>query len=67
MSDPTLFWSLSLIPVQQWISEARRSRDLLVGSGLLAWTAARVLRRLKAAGAEIVLPHAGLVGRAREG
>jgi len=67
VSDPTLFWSLSLIPVQQWISEARRSRDLLVGSGLLAWTVAEVLRRLKVAGARIVVPDPRLVERAPEG
>lgn len=41
-----LVWSVGLIPVQEWISEARRSRDLKMGSALLSWLMARTLKAL---------------------
>jgi hypothetical protein len=45
------------MPVQEWIEEARRSRDLRVGSVLLGFLMAKVLRALQGAvQAEIVLP-----------
>jgi hypothetical protein len=50
-------FSLGLIPVQEWIGEARRSRDLLAGSVFLSYVMARVLGGLEPApGDEIVLP-----------
>jgi CRISPR-associated protein Cmr2 len=54
---PGTWWSVGLTPVQSWISEARRSRDLLVGSRLLAWTMGQLLVRLKGRGAEVWLPQ----------
>jgi len=39
-------FSLGLIPVQEFISEARRSRDLRAGSAILSWLMSRVLLRL---------------------
>jgi CRISPR-associated protein Cmr2 len=50
-------WSLSLVPVQAWIAEARRSRDLLAGSAILAWLMARLIRSLEAAGATDLEPR----------
>ena len=55
----TYLFSLGLIPVQEWIGQARRSRDLRAGSVLLCHVMARVLSQISKAGAEIVLP-AGL-------
>lgn len=52
---PRVFWSLGLLPVQSWIAEARRSRDLWVGSRLLALLMGDLLSRLNARGA-ILLP-----------
>jgi hypothetical protein len=52
-----LFWSFGLTPVQSWIAEARRSRDLLAGSRILAWLMGDLLGRLDEAGAEILLPR----------
>lgn len=57
MNPPVLYWSLSIIPVQSWIGEARRSRDLRVGSTVLSWLAGRALNRLRAHGADILLPR----------
>jgi CRISPR-associated protein Cmr2 len=48
---------MGLTPAQSWISEARRSRDLLVGSRLLAWTMGRLLAHLKSRGATVQLPR----------
>jgi hypothetical protein len=42
-----LVFSLGLIPVQEWIAQARRSRDLRAGSVFLWHTLARVLARLE--------------------
>lgn len=58
-SDPVVYWSLGISPVQSWIAEARRSRDLLVGSRLLALLMGDLLATLKSAGAELLLPHVG--------
>jgi CRISPR-associated protein Cmr2 len=51
------FWSVGLTPAQSWIAEARRSRDLLVGSRLLAWSMGRLLTYLQSQGATIRLPQ----------
>lgn len=53
-----LVFSLGLIPVQEWIAQARRSRDLRAGSVFLWHTLARVLARLeKDFAAEVWLPR----------
>jgi hypothetical protein len=53
-----LVFSLGLIPVQDWIAQARRSRDLRAASVFLWYTMARVLARLEQdLGAEIGLPR----------
>ncbi len=39
-------WSIGLIPVQEWIAEARRSRDLKIGSAMLSWLMAVALERV---------------------
>ncbi len=51
------YWSLGLAPAQSWIAEARRSRDLLAGSRILAWLMGRLLVHLKAQGATVRLPQ----------
>lgn len=55
--SPRLFWSFGLTPVQSWIAEARRSRDLLAGSRMLAWVMADLLAALRQAGATVLLPR----------
>ena len=54
-----LVFSLGLSPVQEWIAQARRSRDLRAGSVFLWYTMARVLARLEQPdfAAEIWLPR----------
>jgi CRISPR-associated protein Cmr2 len=53
----TYVFSLGLIPVQEWIAEARRSRDLRAGSAFLCHLMARILRELRRQrNVEIVLP-----------
>ena len=53
-----LVFSIGLIPVQEWIAQARRSRDLRAGSVFLWHTLARVLARLEEDfAAEIWLPR----------
>lgn len=49
-------WSLGLVPVQGWIAEARRSRDLLAGSAILSWLMGRLLAELSKAGARVEQP-----------
>lgn len=44
----TYVFSLGLIPVQEWIAEARRSRDLRAGSVFLCHVMARLLTDLQA-------------------
>jgi len=44
-----IYWSLGLIPVQDYIIEATRSRDLKAGSTLLSWIMGNVLDSLKQA------------------
>lgn len=51
------FWSLGVTPAQSWIAEARRSRDLLAGSRLLAWLMGRLLGHLRSRGATVRLPQ----------
>ncbi len=51
-------FSLALIPVQEWIGEARRARDLRAGSAFLCWTMARLLVALqRSAEADIRIPR----------
>jgi len=47
-------FSLGLLPVQEWIGEARRSRDLRVGSVLLGFLTGRVLKALGGAARTVV-------------
>lgn len=54
---PTVYWSLGLHPVQSWIVEARRSRDLRAGSRLLAVLMGDLLAALRDEGAEFILPQ----------
>lgn len=53
----TWVFSLGLIPVQEWIAEARRSRDLRAGSVFLWWMMAKVLARMEQEGARFLLPR----------
>ncbi|MCB1036938.1 MAG: hypothetical protein KDD47_24135 [Acidobacteria bacterium] len=54
-------FSVALIPVQEWISQARRSRDLRAGSVFLSFAMAQLLGQLeKMAGATILLPRSPL-------
>lgn len=57
MPGPRLFWSLALTPVQSWIAEARRSRDLLAGSRSLAWLMEELLIAVAEADGSVLLPH----------
>ncbi|GEM_PF-6541796 len=52
-------FSIGLIPVQSFISEARRLRDLKAGSAMLSWFMARGLARLEKAAREfnLIIPH----------
>lgn len=51
-------WSIGLVPVQDWIAAARRSRDLRAGSAYLSWIMATLLSRLeKETVASIVVPR----------
>jgi CRISPR-associated protein len=54
----THVFSLGLIPVQEWIHQARRSRDLRAGSVMLCHWMAKILARLPAAATEVVIPRA---------
>jgi CRISPR-associated protein Cmr2 len=49
-------FSLGLVPVQEWIAESRRSRDLKAGSAFLAHVMWRLLARLEREGATLWLP-----------
>jgi len=54
----TYLFSLGLVPVQSWIAEARRSRDLRTGSVFLWRTMAKLLARLQENHAgKILLPR----------
>jgi len=57
-SNPrTLYWSVGLTPIQEWIGEARRSRDLLAGSRILSWLMRGLLCELQQRnGVEIITP-----------
>lgn len=51
-----IIWSIGLIPVQEWIADARRSRDLKIGSATLSWFTAGVLKELVDGGAKLLVP-----------
>lgn len=55
--ESRLFWSFALTPVQSWIAEARRSRDLLAGSQSLAWLMEGLLAAVEQVGGKVLLPH----------
>lgn len=50
-------FSLGMVPVQEWIAEARRSRDLRAGSVLLWKLMVGLLADLEEAGATVLLPR----------
>ena len=51
----TYVFSLGLIPVQEWIAQARRSRDLKAGSAILCRLTAGALEALGTEGIEILV------------
>src|ERR1700722_9598728 len=54
----TYLFSLGLVPVQDWIEKARRSRDLRAGSVWLSQVMGKILSHLSAKhSAEILLPR----------
>src|SRR6202035_3721195 len=53
----TYVFSLGLIPVQEWIHQARRSRDLRAGSVMLCHWMAKILARLPATATEVLIPR----------
>lgn len=57
-------FSLGLIPVQEFIVEARRSRDLRTGSAILSWLMSRVLLQLTAdSETQLIIPHPNSLDR----
>ncbi|MCB9089715.1 MAG: hypothetical protein H6628_15555, partial [Calditrichae bacterium] len=55
---PDHIFSIGLVPVQAFISEARRSRDLRAGSAILSWFMREILVKLKTTyGAKLLIPH----------
>ncbi len=54
MSSQVVIFSLG--PVQQFISQARRTQDLYMGSQLLSWLAQQGVEAAEAAGARLVYP-----------
>lgn len=56
-----LYWSVSISPVQAWIAEARRSRDLWIGSAIPSWLLARTVRVLLDADGELLMPDRSLI------
>ncbi|WP_372053179.1 type III-B CRISPR-associated protein Cas10/Cmr2 (plasmid) [Tistrella mobilis] len=48
---------LSITPVQEFVGQARRTRDLWAGSYLLSWLSAQAMAAVKEAGGEIVMPQ----------
>ncbi|MAM75073.1 MAG: hypothetical protein CMO29_14845 [Tistrella sp.] len=48
---------LSITPVQEFVGQARRTRDLWAGSYLLSWLSAQAMAAVKKAGGEIVMPQ----------
>jgi CRISPR-associated protein Cmr2 len=52
----TYLFSLGLLPVQEWIGQARRSRDLRAGSVVLSHLMAGLLLRLTEAGVRVRVP-----------
>ncbi|MGV0761527.1 type III-B CRISPR-associated protein Cas10/Cmr2 [Tistrella mobilis] len=56
MPEQTWF-ILSITPVQEFVGQARRTRDLWAGSYLLSWLSAQAMAAVKKAGGEIVMPQ----------
>lgn len=58
-------FSVGLIPVQEFIAEARRSRDLRTGSAMLSWFMSRILEKLLKLKneAELIIPYQKSVER----
>lgn len=56
MPEQTWF-ILSITPVQEFVGQARRTRDLWAGSYLLSWLSAQAMAAVKEAGGEIVMPQ----------
>ena len=53
----TRIMHFTLGPVQGFIADARRTRDLWAGSFLLSWLSGQAMAALKAAGGDIVFPQ----------
>ncbi len=50
-------------PVQTFVGQARRTRDLWAGSFLLSWLTGQLMSRILRAGGEIVFPRVGTLER----
>lgn len=55
MAD-TRYFHLTLWPVQEFVAQARRTRDFWAGSFLLSWLSATALQTVRALGGRIVFP-----------
>ncbi|MCB0291634.1 MAG: hypothetical protein KDH97_15365 [Calditrichaeota bacterium] len=59
---PEHIFSIGLVPVQAFISEARRSRDLRAGSAILSWVMREILRHLQLNyQAKLLIPHESIL------
>lgn len=59
---PKHIFSIGLVPVQAFISEARRSRDLRAGSAILSWVMREILRHLQLNyQAKLLIPHESIL------
>ncbi len=56
-ANPTSLLKLQIGPVQDFIAQARSTRDLWSGSYLLSWLIAAGIRRLRARGGSLVFPN----------
>ena len=64
---PDHIFSIGLVPVQAFISEARRSRDLLAGSAILSWFMREILITLaESHPTTMLLPHESIWGKEKK-
>ncbi len=59
MADRTLHMSIG--PVQQFVGQARRTRDLWAGSFLLSWLAGQLMAAVMRRGGQVLFPVVGTV------
>ena len=61
VKDQSKIFHFTLGPVQSFVAQARRTRDLWAGSFLLSWLSGQAMKSILEQGGQIIFPAVGTI------